>query len=460
MTPPTYFAPVPSPAGESTSALRKLVAWLVILASAATMFGLTWRSYRQPAGAAAKDSDVRQMQILIASRYAVGAHHLIAVLGQKNANTQKLIDELDGVAKTPYERAQIAIAAGEIQDAAAATRRLDSIDTTASPKLKQGVDALQRIYSGKLNELSPQQRAELIERYGWFGHLALAYKQPPDNPDRQIVEPSAYRTVAVGVGGVIGFGVLFLAGLVLLITAIVMLAQGSIRRAYQPLAAPSQPFLETFAIYIGGFIGIGLLARFVVPAIRTHMPLYYAALLVPPALGVIWPSLCGVPRQAWRQAIGWHTGRGVLREIGCGLVGYIAGLPLMALAFFLVMKLSRFAGANPTHPIIHELGGSNSQVISILILAAVYAPIVEETMFRGALFHALRVRHGWLLSASIVAFLFAAIHPQGWTVIPGLFTIAMIFAAIREWRGTILSSAAAHALNNGTVVLFVVLLMR
>ena len=460
MTQPSYFPSMPSPAPEPTSGWRKLIAWLLILASAATMFGLTWRSYRQPTSAAAKDSDVRQMQILIASRYAVGAHHLIALLGQKNDNSQKLIEELDGVAKLPHEKVQIAIAAGEIQDAAAATKRLDAIETAKSPELKSDIDALQLIYSGKTNDLSPQQRFELIERYGWFGHLALAYKQPAENADRQIIEPSAYRTVAVGAGGVIGFGVLFLAGLVLLITAIVLFAQGTIRRAYQPYAAPSQPFLETFAIYIGGFVAIGLLARFVVPAIRTHISIYYAALLVPPALGVIWPLLCGVQRDAWKQAIGWHTGRGVFREIGCGLLGYIAGLPLMTLAFALVMKLSRFAGANPTHPIIHELGGSSSQVISIFVLAAIYAPIVEETMFRGALFHALRVRHGWLLSASVVAFLFAAIHPQGWTVIPGLFTIAMIFAAIREWRGTIISSAAAHAFNNGTVVLFVLLLMR
>jgi len=33
----------------------------------------------------------------------------------------------------------------------------------------------------------------------------------------------------------------------------------------------------------------------------------------------------------------------------------------------------------------------------------------------------------------------------------------MTFAAIREWRGTIIASAAAHALNNG-VVLTVLLL--
>jgi membrane protease YdiL (CAAX protease family) len=355
----------------------------------------------------------------------------------------------------------VAIAIGEIEDAAAAKRRLDALEPmTVDPQLRQDIDVLRLIYDGKTDALSPEQRSHLVWQYGWFGHLALAHKQPAENPDRKAADAPAIRTVAVGAAALILFILLLLAGVGLLITAIVLFSQGHFRRAYRPQAAPGQPFLEAFAIYIGGFVAIGLIARFVAPAIYQHMTLYYAALLAPPALAVLWPRWCGVPKAAWQQALGWHTGRGAIREIGCGLLGYIAGLPLMAAAFVLVMKLARFAGANPTHPIIHELGGSTWQVVSIFLLAAVYAPIVEETMFRGALFHALRVRHAWLLSAALTAFLFAAIHPQGWTVIPGLFTIAMIFAAIREWRGTILSSAAAHALNNGTVVLFVVLLMR
>jgi membrane protease YdiL (CAAX protease family) len=68
------------------------------------------------------------------------------------------------------------------------------------------------------------------------------------------------------------------------------------------------------------------------------------------------------------------------------------------------------------------------------------------------LFHHLRSRHGWWVSAVVVSLLFAAIHPQGWAAIPTLGMIAMTFAAIREWRGTIIASAAAHALNNAAVL--------
>ena len=59
--------------------------------------------------------------------------------------------------------------------------------------------------------------------------------------------------------------------------------------------------------------------------------------------------------------------------------------------------------------------------------AAVAAPIVEETMFRGVLYRHLRSATGHLgtglsilVSGTLNGFLFAAIHPQGWVAIPAL----------------------------------------
>ena len=81
-------------------------------------------------------------------------------------------------------------------------------------------------------------------------------------------------------------------------------------------------------------------------------------------------------------------------------------------------------------------------------------------MFRGTFFHSLRSRHRWLLSAIVSSFIFAAIHPQGWTVVPTLMAIAVVFAGIREWRGTIFSSATAHCVHNTMLVLLVTLMMQ
>jgi membrane protease YdiL (CAAX protease family) len=52
--------------------------------------------------------------------------------------------------------------------------------------------------------------------------------------------------------------------------------------------------------------------------------------------------------------------------------------------------------------------------------------------------------------------LFAAIHPQGWAAIPVLASVGFVFAAVREWRASIIAPMVGHALNNATVVTMLV----
>ena len=78
-------------------------------------------------------------------------------------------------------------------------------------------------------------------------------------------------------------------------------------------------------------------------------------------------------------------------------------------------------------------------------------------MFRGAFYHHLRSRLPWPLAAGLVGVLFAAIHPQGWSAIPLLGAVGFVFAAMREWRGSIIAPIVAHAINNGAVVTLLVL---
>jgi membrane protease YdiL (CAAX protease family) len=150
----------------------------------------------------------------------------------------------------------------------------------------------------------------------------------------------------------------------------------------------------------------------------------------------------------------------MLIELACGLFGYFAGIPLIAAGIFISLKLSKFAGASPMHPIQKMLQGSPLQIVNLYAAACLIAPVLEETMFRGALFNHMRRRWGWLISASLVAFIFASIHPQGWTLIPGLGSIAIVLAAIREWRGSLWGSVAAHAANNGIVLTLALMVAR
>jgi membrane protease YdiL (CAAX protease family) len=165
---------------------------------------------------------------------------------------------------------------------------------------------------------------------------------------------------------------------------------------------------------------------------------------------------------SWEQVakgFGLYRGRGIFREIGSGIAGYIAGIPILALAMLVTLLLTRFGGKQPSHPIINEVGTDFWSIVKLYMLASVWAPITEEMMFRGAFFHHLRRRHGWFISTAIVSFIFASIHPQGILGIPMLMTIAFVLAALREWRGSIIASMVGHAMNNAMAVTLLILLM-
>src|SRR5262249_39913843 len=119
----------------------------------------------------------------------------------------------------------------------------------------------------------------------------------------------------------------------------------------------------------------------------------------------------------------------------------------------------------PTHPVTDALlRGGWPGLIGTLFAAAVAAPIVEETMFRGVLYRHLREATGrwgrvWavLVSGLVGSFVFAATHPQGWLAVPPLMALALAFALAREWRGSLPAPMVAHGLHN--LVLLVLLLL-
>mgnify|MGYP002019262003 CR=1 FL=1 len=119
------------------------------------------------------------------------------------------------------------------------------------------------------------------------------------------------------------------------------------------------------------------------------------------------------------------------------------------------------------NPIIIEIANGGWQVrVLIISLAAIAAPIVEETIFRGVLYRQLRTSSkafnhaiSILGSVLIVSFLFAAIHPQGWIAIPALMGIAIGMNLMREWRGTVIPSMVVHGVSNGLVTSMVLVFL-
>jgi membrane protease YdiL (CAAX protease family) len=194
-------------------------------------------------------------------------------------------------------------------------------------------------------------------------------------------------------------------------------------------------------------------------------------MFLPCLVGVLWPALRGQGFRNTFRALGFHRGRGIFREIGCGLAGYIAILPLVAVGFVLVILLSvirqgvqnLFAhwrqDATPapeipmSHPVLDWIAEGNIlTILEVYFLAAVFAPLFEELLFRGAFFRGLRARNRLIASGLLTGFVFAVIHPQGIIAVPALMSLGFGFALLREWRDSVIAPMTGHALHNATLV--------
>ncbi|MEC9372363.1 MAG: type II CAAX endopeptidase family protein, partial [Planctomycetota bacterium] len=306
--------------------------------------------------------------------------------------------------------------------------------------------------------LDPDTREAIIERHAWFGRLALSHGAEDSDPMRSDVLAAATRTLLVLAGGVILFAIAALAGFVLLIIALIAIAQRKLTFRYAPPAPGGTVFLEAFTLFLIGFIAVSFLSTYLDQLTGVDLTFILVWLLL---LTAFWPRVRGIDTTRFRYALGWHKGRGVLREIAAGFLGYLAGLPVFILGIAFTLLLGVIVGLirealqmgepDPTsHPVDDQLG-DNINIFLILqtyLLAAVWAPVVEETLFRGAFYHHLRGRLAPIGAALLVAFVFAIIHPQGLIAVPALMSLAIVFAAIREWRGSVIAAITAHAIHN------------
>ncbi|CAN5457684.1 hypothetical protein BH09PLA1_BH09PLA1_30330 [soil metagenome] len=430
------------------------ISWLMILGSIGYLAG---QVYTHKQAAAGRSDD---FQLELTGRILVGQKLTLETLAQKQPSVRESMRSIDAGEKSLQQKLRLAIVAGELAGAEEAMKRVGELRSSAATRPQiDDLQTLEKIYAGQRDLVTPDERTTLVEHHDWFGRLALVYGLPDDNTERAAVIAPAKRAMLVSALAVGGILMLVLAGLILLIVAIVLLANRTIRPRFSPVVTSSGTpvFLEAFAIYITLFVLFGELTRVMMhtPSLVRYL---FFTLLIPAALA--WPILRGA---SWRESMlgfGWHRGRGLFTEMGCGIGGYIAGLPLVALALLVTVLLSRFVGASPSHPITNELRGSRATLGLIYVLACVWAPLMEETMFRGALFNHLRGRWNWIVSALVVGLLFALVHPQGWTAIPALGTIGAVLAGLREWRGSLIGPMTAHALNNATAITIAALLVR
>lgn len=381
---------------------------------------------------------------------------------------------LEEYGSTPTELIRLATVYAELGDTRQMSRSLDAVeeDDEAPPALKADAQRLRRLYE-QGETLSPEEADEMRSRHGWFIDLAAVYGAPDTDPARAEIISGGSAIVILILGFFALAGTALIGGVVILIVGGASLGKPSMRPRFEPPAANRHVYAETFALFVVSFLVLQFLLAAIgqIPSVTkdtaTNLSLALQWILLPV---IFWPVIRGVRLSEAARAMGWSGERGPLREVFAGVLWYVAGVPilfgamLMTLVIAVVVDLVKQGMGQdappPSNPII-DLAGSGTPVTLLLlfVLASVWAPIVEESVFRGALYSFLRGTMGkaarWVsVAASVVitALCFGALHGYLFYLMLPVVTLGAWFAIVREWRGSIIPTITAHALHNATVM--------
>ncbi len=459
-TPPASPEP-PSPPGPRRD--FSAFAWVAIVIITAFIAVMQYQAQKESEAQPVSDVERVNLQLRLMGRYVVGVKQIFEKLPGMPVDqlADQVAGEVDGNGSRVVDQLRVIPVLAELEGADAALIRLAELQSieTLNEDIYQDVDDLKRIYREGGDALSDEASTRLRRRHRWFGRLALAWGLADSDPRRQVVLTAAMRTALTVLAAFMLIGLFGLAGLVLLVVGIVMLATGRIRPAFAAVPECGSAWIETVMIFLLVFVVMSFIGGLVEK--RTGADLADVMIWLLPVT-LLWPKLRGLSWLQWREGLGLHRGRGVLAEMLFGLLGQLAGLPLLFFSILIVFFLSWLITDPAPHPISEEvLGGEGVwSAVKIYVLACVWAPLFEEMVFRGAFYHHLRGQWPAVIAALASGFIFAAIHPQGMIAVPALMSLAFVFAMLREWRGSLIAPMTAHALNNGFVVTLALLLLR
>jgi membrane protease YdiL (CAAX protease family) len=393
---------------------------------------------------------VRPNRILeLMARYVVGAKALMQMTGQWNADLSGvMMKDIHMHSRTDEDALRVLILKGWMMEVWPAEADLAALEAK-NEALKTDVGMLGRLKAAEVS-LEDDEWKKLKQRHGWMADLARAQLQEANNPARQALVQQSMGTSMV----LIGFAMLgilaALGGTVLAILCIQRWRSGKCSREHGGV------LIEGFAIYLTLFLFLPWLLRF----LPVQIPRWaaYGPAMVALALGMMWPMLRGMKRSFWRETLGLHRGEGLFKEMGAGVLGWLASLPLLVLGMIAATWISKLTGNLPTHPIIEVFAGNGWAKLGAVVLAVVWAPVSEEVMFRGLLFPGLSAWLRWLMGILLAAFVFAVIHPQGWAGVPAIMALAGTFSLLRMWRQSLIAPMTAHALNNGIMCAMMILI--
>lgn len=200
-----------------------------------------------------------------------------------------------------------------------------------------------------------------------------------------------------------------------------------------------------------GAIGIGALANIAMPAIRSEDAPDWQVMI---AVVLPWLAMAGWPILATtRRGNGPRIDLGLRltwSDLGMGAIGGVAAWILLGVVALVTLALTG-TFTSTAGEVAADLvrGGNRLWLVAFALAIGLGAPIVEEILFRGLFYSALRKRglhDGWVILITAIAF--AALHVEP-VRLPILLAMGLV-AGVLRWRTRALgASMVAHAMVNG-----------
>lgn len=330
--------------------------------------------------------------------------------------------------------------------------------------------------------LTDDEREWLKTKLGWIGELALAPEGTRNKETRKELLAEASWAMGMMMTMVLLGLLTLMGGVGVAALFAVLFGTGKLKPKFTTRGKSTNIYIETFALWmVVFFVGPQLVAVAIKMASIEMSPnvnmLITMGIFLGSLIVLIYPVMRGISFKQVREDIGWTAKEGFV-DIFVSPINYVAGMPLMVCGMICVVVLTVISGLFVAekpfgtgiaagHPIQDVFaGGEWFSIATMIFMACVAAPIVEETMFRGVLYRHLReLSTNWarwgsvIFSAVFNGLIFAAIHPQGFVAIPLLTCLAVSFSLAREWRDSLIAPMIMHGINNGSVTAVMLLMM-
>lgn len=229
------------------------------------------------------------------------------------------------------------------------------------------------------------------------------------------------------------------------------------------------------------------------PRPSDHAPDEPPAMSVPAALG--WSfgvTVALVLLQSVLLKLKPGSGDDIIRDGFCQVVAYLGGLFLILRVHAPEASIRDFVGLRRTHPALYLSGlllgvalwlpadvmlsaiekrwplpgegkvaeqlfhASSPRRIAMLAMMAIVGPVVEEVLFRGALFRALRKTHPQAIAIGTTAALFAMVH-GAWQLFLPIGLLGLVLGLLRAVSGSSIPGVLLHTAFNATTCALLVM---